>query len=295
MGSSLGRRTIGHIGVAGGLLALALITFGATAVGAPAPVRPQRIVSLNACADQYLIALADKGRILALTRFARDPSLSFYADKARDYPISQDQAEAVLALRPDLVIASPYRAADSLALLKGRVRIFDMASAESFDEVVQQTRQIAAAIGQPERGEALIRSMRARVEAAGRRPVMGVAANYQRGGFVMGPATLMDDLMTRSGLTNLARRGATLGRLSLEQIVQARPDFLILGDSASAGQDEGSLSLDHPALARAVPESRRLHIPSALIVCGGPSYPAALERLQAETDRARTQLAPTAR
>ncbi len=278
--------------MAAALVALAVTAFGATAAGAPALVRPQRIVSLNACADQYLIALADKRQIVALTRYARDPSLSFYAAKAKDYPISQDQAEAVLALQPDLVIASPYRAADSLALLKGRVRIFDMASAESFDEVVQQTRQIAAVIGQPERGEALIRSMRARVEAAGRRPVLGVAANYQRGGFIMGPATLMDDLMTRAGLTNLARRGATLGRLSLEQIVQARPDFLILGDGASAGQDEGSLSLDHPALAAAVPERHRLHIPSALVTCGGPSYPAALERLQAETDRARAASQP---
>ena len=117
-------------------LRLPLITCGATAVGAPAPVRPQRIVSLNACADEYLIALADKGQIAALTRFARDPSLSFYADKRRrTYPISQGQAEAVLALHPDLVIASPYRAARTRwRCSRGRVRIFDMASAESFDE-----------------------------------------------------------------------------------------------------------------------------------------------------------------
>lgn len=271
-------------------VALAALLGLASAGVAPAAGQsaPHRIVSLNACADQYLIALADKDQIAALTQFARDPSLSFYADRAGAYPTSQGQAEAVLALRPDLVIASPYRRAGDLGLLKGKVRILDLKPAESFDDVIRETRMIATAIGHPERGEALIASMRARVDAAGRRPLGGVAAHYERGGFITGPGSLMDDLMTRAGLVNLARRlnGGSIGRLSLEQIIYQRPDFLILTDAASIGQDEGSRSLEHPALERAVPPARQLHIPAALTVCGGPSYPAALERLQAEADRA---------
>ena len=250
---------------------------------------PRRIVSLNACADEYLIALADKDQIAALTQFARDPNLSFYAAEARLYPTSQGQAEAVLALRPDLVIASPFRRAEVQGLLTGEVHVLSLKPAESFDDVVKDTRIVAAAVGHPERGEALIAAMKARVDAAGRRPVGGIAANYQRGGFLTGPGSLMDDLMTRAGLINLSRRlhRGSIGRLSLEQIVYQHPDFLILADGASVGQDEGGLSLDHPALAQAVPPSRRLHIPAALAICGGPSYPAALERLQAEADRAK--------
>jgi len=270
-------------------IAVALAVALATGAGA-APVRPQRIVSLNACADDYLVALADKSQVAALTRYARDPSLSFYADRAKAYPFTGGQAEAVLALHPDLVIASPYRRADSLALLKGRVPILDLPPTGNFADVVKETRAVAVAIGQPERGEALIRAMQARVDAAGRQPLGGVAAHYQRGGFITGPGSLMDDLMSRAGLINLARqgRGGALGQMSLEQIVYAHPDFLIFTDGASVGQDEGSLSLDHPALARAIPAARRLHIPSALTVCGGPSYPDALERLQAEARRAKS-------
>jgi iron complex transport system substrate-binding protein len=269
--------------------ALALVAASAAAGTPPASARPQRIVSLNACADDYLIALADKDQVAALTQYARDPSLSFFADRASGYPHTQGQAEAVLALHPDLVIASPYRRAESLALLKGRVRILELKSAKSFEDVVKETRQVAAAIGQTQRGEALARSMTARVQAAGRRPLNGVAAHYERGGYVTGPGSLMDDLMTRAGLINLARQlhGGALGQMSLEQIVYRRPDFLIFTDGDTVGQDEGSLTLDHPALARAVPAARRLHIRSALTVCGGPSYPDALERLQAEADRAR--------
>src|SRR3984957_11188315 len=145
-----------------GAVAAALVCIG-SALGASAqpPAIPHRIVSLNTCADQFLIALADKTQIAALTKFARDPTLSFYADRARAYPISGGQAEAVLNLRPDLVIASPYDRAETVALLEGRVSILALKPADSFDEVISDTRAVALAIGHPERGEALIRSMRA--------------------------------------------------------------------------------------------------------------------------------------
>jgi iron complex transport system substrate-binding protein len=269
-------------------LAMALASAGA---GAAAATPPRRIVSFNACADGYLLALADKDQIAALSQFARDPAYSLHPDQARAYPYTKGQAEAVLALRPDLVIASPYRRAEALALLKGRARILDLKPAQSFDDVVVQTRLIAAAIGQPERGEALVKAMQARVDAAGRRPVGGVAADYQRGGYLIGAGSLMDDLMTRAGLVNLARRlhKGALGQMSLEQIVNARPDYLILTREGGSGQDLGVQMLAHPALTRAVPLSHRLYVPSALTVCGGPSYPEALERLQAEADRVRAR------
>jgi iron complex transport system substrate-binding protein len=273
------------------LAALAAVPSVVCADTSPAPHRavPHRIVSLNACADQYLIALADKDQIAALTQYARDTNLSFYADRARAYPTSQGQAEAVMALRPDLIIASPFRRAEVREMLRGQVRILSFKPADSFDAIVEETRAVALAVGHPERGEALIASMRARVNAAGKRPLGGVAAHYQRGGYMTGPGTLMDDLMTRAGLVNLARRlrGGAIGQLSLEQIVYQRPDFLVLTDASNVGQDEGSLTLDHPALVAAVPAARRLHVPTAFTVCGGPSYPDALERLQAEADRAR--------
>jgi iron complex transport system substrate-binding protein len=271
-----------------GVGALMALLLAAPAHAAP---RPQRIVSFNACADGYLIALADRSQVAALSPFARDPAYAAHPDQARGYPVIRGQAESVLALKPDLVIASPYRRAEALALLKGRARILDLKPAESFADVVAQTRTVAAAIGQSERGEALIAAMQARVAAAGRRPAGGLAAYYQRGGYLTGTGTLMDDLMTRAGLINLARRlhKGMLNRLSLEEIVYARPDYLILGDAAGSARDQGAQMLDHPALTRAVPLTHRLYVPGALTVCGGPSYPEALERLQAEADRVKAR------
>src|SRR3546814_5234381 len=51
----------------------------AMSVAAAADAAPRRIESLNLCADQLLIALADRDQIAALTQFARDPTLSHEA------------------------------------------------------------------------------------------------------------------------------------------------------------------------------------------------------------------------
>lgn len=273
------------------MLLAAILAVLAAAPHARAAAR--RVVSLNACADQLLLAMADRGQVAALTQYARDPTLSFAARSAVGWPTTRGDAESLWALQPDLVITTPYRRADQLALLRGRTPVLELKPARSFDDIVAQTRQVARALGHPERGEALVADMRARVARAGARAPAGTAANYQRGGLITGRDTLLDELMGRAGLKNLAR-GEGVPRLSLEEIVAARPDWLIVGGPGSGGQDQGGLLLEHPALLRAVPASHRIVLPSVLTVCGGPSYPAALERLQAAVDRGR-RLDATAR
>ena len=49
----------------------------------PSNKAPQRIVSLNLCADQYLLALADRDQIAGLTRNAIDPDMSAAAAQAK--------------------------------------------------------------------------------------------------------------------------------------------------------------------------------------------------------------------
>lgn len=244
---------------------------------------PARIVSLNMCADQYLIALADPGQIAALSEWARDPSMSYYAEKARSYPVATGAAEAVMTLKPDLVIVNRFRRQETQAILKpyGYTTV-ELRPARNFDDIVDQTRQIAEAIGHPERGEALIASMRAELAAIpaaiGKRPV---AVHYQRRGFITGTNTLLDDAMTRAGLDNLAR---TLGRkavsrVALEEIVVARPDYLLYTERPARGTDMGTDLLLHPALADRYGPARRLYVPEALTMCGGPSFPKAVTML----------------
>ena len=68
-----------------------------------------------------LVLLAPE-KIAALSPLARDPALSFVAPQAAHLPIVRASAEAVLRLHPDLVLAAPYGAQTTLALLQAGAR-----------------------------------------------------------------------------------------------------------------------------------------------------------------------------
>ncbi|WP_076073219.1 ABC transporter substrate-binding protein [Sphingomonas montana] len=270
----------------------ALLPLSATA----ASPRPLRIVSLNLCADQYLVALADRGQIAALTRFARDPAMSTVAAQAATLPISRGTAEELLALRPDMVVTSPWRRSEVAALLKGRgVRIVDVPDASDYPGIRATIAQVAALVGHPARGRALTARMDAELRALGPPPGRGrTAAYWQRGGFLTGGGTLVDDMLRRAGLVNLATRlgRPALSRLSVERLVATPPDFLFAEDGPV--RDRGTELLVHPAVARAVPPARRLHVPGALVTCATPSYPRAIAAIATQV-RAATPAIPSAR
>jgi iron complex transport system substrate-binding protein len=252
-----------------------------TATARQAP--PHRIVSLNTCADGYLIALADRDQIAGLTRFARDPALSPQARLARDLPITDGSVEAVLARDPDLVIASPFRAAGVLAPVEARgAQVADLPPASDIPAIFANVRRMAALVGHPERGEALIAKMRAELDAIGPPPGHGrTAAYYQRRGYLTGQGSLIDTMIRRVGLVNLATKlgRPAISHMPLEVLIAARPDFVLLDDGAVDAPDRGAEMLRHPALAAAVPARRRLRLDQALAVCDGPYFPSAIAAL----------------
>jgi iron complex transport system substrate-binding protein len=237
---------------------------------------PKRILSLNMCADQLLIALADPGQIAGLTQFARDRDMSAEAERADALPISRGTSEDVLAIRPDLIISGPFHAMSPL--VKSRhYRTIELQPAESYTAIIAQVRQVAAAVGHPERGEAMIRRMDADLAALPRVAGRPVAAYYQRRGYLTGTGTLIDDLMQRVGLRNLAAElgKPSFSRLSVEEMVAARPDYLIVESATDRVTDQGTEMLHHPALASIA----RLRLPQSWTVCGGPAYVRAAKSL----------------
>lgn len=267
------------------LAALLPIAVGASPPPPPPSSPPHRIVSLYLCADQYLLALADPGQIVALSRFARDPVMSAGAARAATVPITGGSAEEVLTLRPDLLLTSSGRAPAVLARMNDRsVPTLKLKTAQSYAEIQARIREVAAAVGHPDRGEAMIARMDARLARISHSAGRGrVAAYYQRRGYLTGGGTLVDELMQRVGLRNLATRigRPALSRLSLEQIVRARPDFLLVESSTDRVTDQGTEMLHHPALSGIA----RLRLPQAWTVCGSADYVSAAESLARQLER----------
>ncbi|WP_242146215.1 ABC transporter substrate-binding protein [Sphingomonas sp. BAUL-RG-20F-R05-02] len=269
-------------------LPLLLLACGAAAPAPPHVQAPRRIVSLNLCADQLLVDLADRSQIAGLTRNAPDMEMSAVAKRIGGLHILGQSAEEIVAIAPDLIVGTPPRSNGMLAALAPHhYRTVDLGWANGYADIVAQIRQVAIAVGHPARGEALIARMDHALATLPRVPGHPVAAYYQRRGFLTGTGTLVDELMTRIGLINLAAKlgKPVLSQVSLEEMIAARPDYLIVETASDHIVDQGTEMLHHPALDR-IP---RLHLPEAWTVCGSPAYVQAAQSLvrQVTASRAR--------
>ncbi len=250
-----------------------------------AEARPARIVSINACTDQLLFALADRDQIAALTHYAVEDDFSIYPDavRAAAIPLIQGNAEEVLKLKPDLVLAGTFTRRATRDLLKQHdVNLVLFPPSSTLGEAKAAIRQVALLLGHSERGEAMIaeidRALASAPSLSGRNMTV---LQFQRRGFVSGPDTLIGDLLARLGVGNAAGRFGVkgVGRASIEAAMKARADALIMFDPSAAAADQGSAMLQHPALARAYPPERRVILPGRLVVCGGPALTMAIAAL----------------
>jgi iron complex transport system substrate-binding protein len=245
----------------------------------PAERRHPTIVSLNPCSDAILAEVAAPGQLLAVSHFSHERSgTSMPLDLARRYPATGGTVEEVLALDPDVVVASSYvDPAVVLALRRLGVRVETVGIASSVAESEAQVRQLAALAGQRERGEALV-SRIDRAVAAARRPGPAVTAvMWQEGGLVPGPQTLVAELMADSGFASQSgARGLGQGAyLPLEQVLADPPQLVI-----AAGEERME---HHPAL-RHLHGTRYAAIAPNLLYCGGPTIPRLAARLAALRD-----------
>ncbi len=253
-----------------GLAAVCGVSASSPPVSGRAVAAPKRIVSLNLCADQLVLALADRDQIAGLTRYAADPAMSAEAARAKGLPILRGAAEEIMATNPDLVVGMPARRNPAIKALKTRYPAVDLKSADGYDAILTSIRKMALAVGHPERGEALIVGMERDLAHIPRARKGVVAAYWQRRGYLTGTGTLIDDLMTRVGVTNLAGKlgKPALSQMGIEELAAARPDVIVVDAATDKVVDQGTAMMHHPVL-DGIP---RVAIPQAWTVCGGPAY-----------------------
>ena len=220
-----------------------------------------RVVSLNLCTDQMLVLLAP-WKVAALSSLARDPALSFVAREAADHPVVRASAEAVLHLHPDLVLAAPFGAQTTLALLAaGRGSGAAHRTAPGFRRHPPGDAPSGEILGVPVRGDALLVAMGGDLDALPHPAKPRRALVWQPRGLTAGPGTLMDAVLRSVGLIN-ASDGRRVG---LEALLTHPPDLLVV-PAAPEFPSLATALLDHPALAGIA----RRAIPPALTICAGP-------------------------
>ena len=219
------------------------------------------VVSLNLCSDQLLGLLAPE-KIAGLTPLARDPSISYIAEEAKSFAVVRPSAESVLALLPDLVLAGPYGAQATIALLRQRgIPVVQLGLPQNFNAIRAQLRQVADLLGVPARGEHLEAEMDALLDSVPHRVQFPQAVFWGARGQSSGPGSLGASVLAAAGFAN----AGTGGRIGLEMLVAHPPDLLVVPETPNYPSLATDL-LQHPAMRR-IP---RVTIPPSLLICGGP-------------------------
>ncbi|HRP10597.1 MAG TPA: ABC transporter substrate-binding protein [Terricaulis sp.] len=235
----------------------------------PAQAAPLRIVSLDYCADQFVLALADRSQIAALSRGSQRDD-SYFRARAAGIRQTRGTLEEVLALRPDLVVRSWGGPWDAEAVY-GRfgVPVLQVGGAPDFDGARATLLSAAVRLGHPERGAALARDLDQRLARLAALPApRDPAAMYlSAGGATAGRGTMMDSTISAAGGRNL-RTEESWAVLPLERLVERPPALVALGFF-----DHGRTRMNawlpgrHPAVRRALDRARTVTLPPAAISC----------------------------
>ncbi|MCQ2362070.1 MAG: ABC transporter substrate-binding protein [Acidaminococcaceae bacterium] len=200
--------------------------------------KPCRIVSLNNSIDEILLDLVPSERIAAITYLADDPTLCCAGDKVKlvKNRVYGGNFEGLVALNPDLVFTASFNGsgyADSLRA--AGLKVVTCQTPNNIKGILQYIREVAAAVGEKERGEILVgtlqkdmESIRAKVVAAKEDKLVRVLALSTMG--VMGPAGTFNDLCYYAGIRN-ALEGYNVPAqavLSEELLLEINPDVIFM-------------------------------------------------------------------
>lgn len=200
---------------------------------------PRRIVSLTPTITETLFALGVGEQVVGVTRFGN------YPPEARTRTVvgglTDVDLEAVLALRPDLVVADVQQAAiprlRSLGLEVLAVR------SQTVEELFSTLALIGQRVGREAQAQALItriRNQMARVtEALKDEPRPRVLLVVGRAPLVAaGRGSFLDELITAAGGENIlgdSRRPYPL--VSMETVLLSRPEVIVESSGSMVGED----------------------------------------------------------
>lgn len=195
---------------------------------------PERIVSMAPANTEILFALGLGDKVVGVTSLCNYPPEVAGIEKVGD-SFSPDY-EKIVALNPDLVLA--VGTADS-QLVKGLegygLKVFVL-QAESVADVADDIELVGKVTGAEDRARKVAGDLRARVDAV-RKKLEPVADDAKPTVFwvldgdlwTVGPGSFVDDLITQAGGRSIAGTiGLPYGQLSLETVLEADPDVIII-------------------------------------------------------------------
>jgi iron complex transport system substrate-binding protein len=237
------------------------------ALGAPTAHAGPRVLSLDGCADQFVMALAPRASIVGVSHRAGDLD-SWLRDRASGLPVRRASFEAVWAARPEVVVR--YWGGDPKlvgALERRGVAVVTLDDAADFAGVRANVRRVAAALHQQAAGERMAARMDADLASA-RGSWRGREALYLTpGAYTSGSGTLVDAVLRAAGLRN-AETGSGFRPAPLESLVLRPPTTVVRGFWDTAQFSRWQLGR-HSGLRRVLAGRTAADLPGAALGCPG--------------------------
>jgi iron complex transport system substrate-binding protein len=240
------------------------------------PEKVQRVVTLAPSITDMVLSLGAGATLVGVSRFDVDKAVE---KLPRVGGFVDPSVEAVIALKPDLVLVQPspgnQRPVERMAELGVPVLLLPL---QTIADTLAALRAVGQALGHEKEAEAIIsrfEATRVRIrEAARKLPTPRVLLVY---GFeplvVAGPGSFANELLRDAGAVNVAAdAGSAYPVYSVERAVRARPDVVVDAADVDVGKEKIQAL---PGLS----EARWVEVPSLALLQPGPSLGKGLEEL----------------
>ncbi len=241
---------------------------GHQSVTGTGPERPMRIVSLDYCADQYVLKFVSRDRILAVSPDANS-KFSYMRDRAHAIATVRPRVENVLALKPDLIIRSYGGGPNAQAMYeRAGIPVLNIGYVDNLDDIPNVTRTVAAGLGAPELGNAVIAEFQTRLAAIPASETPLPTLYMTPSGVTSGPDTLIHEMLIAAGLANYQTRPGWRS-LPLEELAYTSPDLIAAAFFNEQPETVGAWSsMRHPVARRQLKQNSAISLNGAWTSCG---------------------------
>lgn len=250
------------------------------------PARIKRIITLVPSLTEIVYALGLEDRLVGVTNQCDYPPAAQQKQRVGD--VINPNLEMIVELKPDVVLGSKV---DNLSKTVEAIEYLDVPLYGLYPTTVQgvfdSIRHIAELAGVAERGEALagrlqaqLRELQTRLEQTSTAKPSLLFVVWAEPLIVVGGGTFLSDALRQAGGVSVSAglRG-NWPRLSLEEVVELNPDFLVLPRSHGLDTRMADLSRREPwNRLRAVRQNHVIWVDSA-IERPGPRIVAVIEQL----------------
>ena len=254
--------------------------------------RPIRIVSLDYCADQYVLKLVDRERILAVSPDAHK-SFSYMRSAASGLNTVRPLAEDVLLLQPDLVVRSYGGGPGATAFFESAgIPVLNVGWVNTLGDIKKVAQAMADGLGESERGQKLVEEFDNRLAAIDSAKTHQTALYMTPFGATTGPGSLIHEMLVAAGFENFQTKPGWR-ELPLERLAYEQPDKVA---AAFFDHKENHMSawssMRHPIARNQMRDRPTVKLQGAWTSCGSWFLIEAIEALAVNQDVSRITIEP---